>query len=173
MSDNGSRSKITVDGTDFKIYEPMNFDPRWFSHKFNGPGVRYEVGICIQTGWIVWINGPFPCGEWPDLRIARDALHYALPPGELYVADGGYADGGQNSDTPNGLNDDDQRMKKVARARHETVNRRFKEFNILHRVFRHNIHLHSSVFRAVANIVQVMIQHNSPLFSVDYDDDTK
>jgi hypothetical protein len=26
----------------------------------------------------VWINGPFPCGSWPDLRIARNALVDAL-----------------------------------------------------------------------------------------------
>jgi len=61
----------------------------WFSHKFNGPGLRYEVGLCIQTGDCVWIHGPFPCGTWPDLRIARDAIVDALDDGECYLADGG------------------------------------------------------------------------------------
>ena len=75
MNDNGSRCKITVDGTDFRIREPHPFNKeRWFSKKFKGPGVRYEVGICIQTGWIVWLNGPFPCGEFPDLKIAKMEL---------------------------------------------------------------------------------------------------
>jgi hypothetical protein len=55
--------KITVDGTNFWIYEPMPFDRKWYSHKINGPAVRYKVGICIKTGWIVWINGPFPAGK--------------------------------------------------------------------------------------------------------------
>ena len=161
---------MTTDGTDFEIYEPTPFDPMWYSHKFHGPGVRYEVGICIQTGWIVWINGPYPCGEWPDLRIARDALHYMLAPGEFYVADGGYAEGGQHSDTPNGLNDPDQKMKAIARARHETINGRFKQFNVLYRVFRHDVSRHSICFRAVANVVQMMMENGSPAFTVDYDD---
>jgi hypothetical protein len=52
----------------------------------NGPGLRYEIAICIQTGEPVWINGPFPCGSWPDLIIARNALVDALDAGEYYLA---------------------------------------------------------------------------------------
>ena len=88
--DNGSQCLVSVDGTDFEIQEPSPFSPKWFSHKFKGPGVRYEVAICIQTGEPVWINGPFPCGSWNDLRIARSALVDALDPGEYYLADGGW-----------------------------------------------------------------------------------
>lgn len=100
--DNGSQCLVSVDGTDFAIREPKPFSPKWFSHKLNGPGLRYEVAICIQTGVPVWINGPFPCGSWPDLRIARNALVDALDPGEYYLADGGYRDGNQWSVTPTG-----------------------------------------------------------------------
>ena len=95
---------VTLDGTDFKIQEPTPFDPRWYSHKHRGPGLRYEVGVCIQTGWIVWHHGPFPCGTWPDLQIARDRAVFMLDDDEKFLADGGYADGGQYFDTPNGLN---------------------------------------------------------------------
>ena len=48
----------------------------WHSHKFNGPGLRYEVAICMLTGCTVWIMGPFPCGDWPDIEIFRFALNY-------------------------------------------------------------------------------------------------
>ena len=170
MEDNGSVCLVTVDGTDFMIYEPTPFDRKWFSHKFRGAGVRYKVGICIQTGWIVWMNGPFPCGSWPDLRIARDWLHRELGPEEKYLADGGYVDGGQYSETPNGLNNADQKMKGDARARHETVNRRFKQWCILERRFRHEPHLHAKVFRAIANITQLCIERDEPLFDVEYYD---
>ena len=78
MRDNGSQCKITVDGTDFRIMEPYPFDEKWLSEKFNGPGVKYEVGICIQTGWIVHVNGPYACGQWHDLAVARDSLCYKL-----------------------------------------------------------------------------------------------
>ena len=137
MHDNGSVCKISVDGTDFRIYEPTPFDPMWFSHKFKGPGVRYEIGLNIQTGDLVWAHGPFPCGRFPDRKIAKEeGLKDCLDDGEMYVADGGYR-GGIHSETPNGLNNLDQRMKQVVRARHETINRRFKQFNILAKVFRH------------------------------------
>ena len=81
---------VTVDGTDFCINEPKPFWPGWKSFKFNGPGVCYEVALCICTGDIVWINGPFPCGQWPDLKIVRHALMGVLLDGEKAEADMGY-----------------------------------------------------------------------------------
>jgi hypothetical protein len=161
---------VSVDGTDFRVYEPSFFSKKWFSHKFTGPGIRYEVALCIQTGWIVWINGPFPCGDWPDLRIAREALVDALDRGEYYIADGGYYDGNQWSETPTGLNNFEQRQQKMVRSRHETVNSRLKQWSALNRVFRHRLSKHSPVFRAVANILQLSIENGEPLFEIEYDD---
>lgn len=182
-NDNGSICKITVDGTDFRISEPgpWNDDtsPQWYSHKFKGPGVRYEVGVCIQTGEIVWLNGPYPCGAWPDLRIARHSLVYALAsgePSEMAVADGGYNDGFEFFETPTGVRNDDQRMKSVARARHETINRRFKQFGILDRRFRHSKDQHGLVMWAIANIVHMVMslegttEEEAGLFQVEYKD---
>ena len=60
------------------ILEPSPFDPMWYSHKFEGHGVWYEVGICFQTGRIVWWNGAFPCGADPDLNIMRQWLIHKL-----------------------------------------------------------------------------------------------
>jgi hypothetical protein len=39
-----------------------------FSHKFSRAGLRYKVGVCIQTGDIVRFHGPFPTGM-SDLKI--------------------------------------------------------------------------------------------------------
>ena len=39
---------MSVDGTDFLINEPKPFDNCWFSHKFRGPGLRYEVEVSIE-----------------------------------------------------------------------------------------------------------------------------
>jgi len=52
-----------VHGMDFRISEPKPFNSKWYSHKFKGPGVRYNAGVFIQMGWIVWVNGPFLCGS--------------------------------------------------------------------------------------------------------------
>ena len=54
----GQHCFISLDGMDFHIEEPSPFDPMY---KFEGPCVQYEVGIGLQTGWIVWWNGAFPC----------------------------------------------------------------------------------------------------------------
>lgn len=170
MRDNGSVCLVTIDGTDFKINEPTPFSTMWFSHKINHAGLRYEIGICIQTGWIVWVNGPYPPGHWPDLAIARDGINEALGPGELYLADGTYRDGNGFAETPNGLNNADQRMKSIARARHERVNGMLKNFGCLSRCFRHHRTLHGRLVEAVANVVQAALMLEGGSFQVTYDD---
>ena len=87
MGSNGSLCLVTVDGTDFPIQEPKPFSPIWYSHKFKGAGLRYEVAVSIQTGWIVWLNGPYPAGQFNDHQIADDNLHLSLDPGERYLGD--------------------------------------------------------------------------------------
>jgi hypothetical protein len=60
--------------------------------------------------------------------------------------------------------------KKNVRARHETVNKRFKQFGCLHERFRHDAAKHGDVFRAVAVITQLAIENGEPLFGVEHDD---
>lgn len=48
---------VSLDGTDFRIQEPYHpdgIDPSYYSHKFKAAGLRYEVGLNIRTGDIVW-----------------------------------------------------------------------------------------------------------------------
>ena len=173
MRDNGSHCLVTVDCTDFKIYEPSPWSAKWFSYKENHAGLRYELGICIQTGWIVWTNGPYAPGHWPDLSISRDSLCDALDHGELFLADGTYSDGHGWCITPT-YNDPptpDDRMKGKARAYHEGVNGLLKKFHVLGDCFRHHRTKHGRVFAAVANIVQAKIQLEKPCFKVKYKND--
>ena len=171
MRSNGSRCLITVDGTDFRIQEPIPFNKKWFSKKFKGPGVRYEIGICIQTGWIVWVNGPFPCGAWPDLKIAMDSLVYMFEGDERAVADNGYKGHPEFFDIPwKHLDNYEQRTRKaLARARHETVNGRFKDWKCLKEVWRHALEKHGITFTAVANIEQFKMMKKET-WQVQYND---
>lgn len=141
--------------------EPTEFDPKWFSHKFSGPGVRYEIGICIATGNIVWAHGGYPCGEWPDLRLARDAFIDHLEIDEKALADKGYRDNNYFVN-PNG-----DPLKKKILARHETANKRVKQFYSMKDVFRHVLTLHPSFFRACVNLTQIMIVNGEPLYDVE------
>lgn len=72
LGDTGERALITVDGTDCPIQEPFPWrdgvNCKFFSHKFNGAGLKYEIGVSIKSGDIVWYNGPFPAGM-NDLQV--------------------------------------------------------------------------------------------------------
>jgi hypothetical protein len=46
--------------------------------------------VCIQTGDIVWVNGPFKEGKWNDIKLYRRILKEQLLPGEMVEADRGY-----------------------------------------------------------------------------------
>lgn len=156
-----------------RIEQKQPFWSGWYSHKFNGPGVRYEVAVCIRTGAIVWIHGPFPCGAWPDIKIFRHALVNMLEAGERVESDAGYI--GEHPaktcipdplDTPAKAD-----MRSRVRARHETVNKRFKNFGCMKQVFRQeDLVWHSACFRAVAVITQLSFDAGEPVFDVDYDD---
>jgi hypothetical protein len=163
--DIGNICLVSIDGTDFEIYQWGDFWTGWFSHKFKGPGLRYEVGLCIRTGHIVWIHGPFPCGKWPDLKIFRYALKQKLANGEKVLADAGFRGEPEHVVTPTGVRGD---LGQQVRGRHETVNRRFKQFGVLHRVFRHELIKHQSAFTAVAVITELALENGEPLFGVEY-----
>lgn len=63
MQDKGNDGLISVDGTDVGIPYQQTVPKAWYTKKFNGYGLRYEIGVCIMTGRIVFLMGPFPCGD--------------------------------------------------------------------------------------------------------------
>ena len=162
-------AKTSIDCVDCRSEETYPFDPDNFSYKVNGPGIRYEIDLCIQSGDIIWVNGPFRPGEMNDDGVAKTKGFWsALAPGEMFLVDSIYS--GAKAITPNGRINRDQSMKSTARARHETVNSKLKQFAILRVEFRHGFHRHGQVFHSIAAICQIEMEVESPLFPVDYDD---
>lgn len=158
---------MTVDGTDFRIEQPTPFAKKWYSHKFKGPGLRYEVAVSIKGGDIVWTNGPFPCGSWPDISIFRAGLISKLRRREMVEADKGYRGQPDKVRTPDDYETVEERnQKSYARSRHETANKRFKQFKILKMTFRHELDVHQMVFRAVVVLTQLAIRNGEVLFAV-------
>ena len=171
MGDIGNDALVTIDGTDMKVQ--MHYDKRYFSHKFHSKGLRYEVGICILTEYIVWINGPFQCGI-PDIEIARQCLVGNLTLNEMVEADNGYEGEDWHIRTPAAQHyrsNKEKQTKRRTAQRHETVNERLKNFNVLSNAFRLPLKRHSSCFRAVAVLTQLNIENGEPLFEVKYIDD--
>jgi len=153
INQNGSICKLSVDAIVFRIPEQTPFWTGWYSHKFKGPGLRYEVALCTQNGWICWIKGPFAPGPWTDINFFRGWLKNRLQAGERCEADLGYRGDFAINDPREYRTVEECKMKENIGARHETVNRRFKQFNCL-RNFRHRIDLHGYCFDAVAVITQ-------------------
>lgn len=169
MNDRGKTCKVTVDGTDCPIWEPAPFNGRWYSHKFKKGALRYELAVCIQTGWIVWVNGPYPAGSWPDIKIFRHKLKHAIPPGEKVEADLGYRGESEFVRTPwSAVSLSDMRAASRSRARHETINGRIKSFRCLETRFRHPLDKHSVFFGTVVVLVQVSIMYGERPWQVHY-----
>lgn len=142
----GQSCFVSLDALDIKILEPTPFDARWFSHKFHGPGLKYEIGLNIRNGDIVWAFGGYPCGEFPDLCLAREAFVLALNDNERAMADKVYKD--PSFITPNSSNSIQHNL---IMSRHETVNKRLRQFNILKIEFRYVLQKLPMIFHVIAN----------------------
>ena len=167
IGDEGNDCLLSVDGT----YCPFqSTDPRLYSYKFKDTGLRYEVGLGIKSGFICWIQGPLPPGEYADVTIFRMALKSALDDNERVEADAGYvAEHPGKVKAPSPLYDKKYtKMKEDVGKRHETVNMRIKTHNCLTEAFRHSVQQHAACFRVAAILTQIAIEQGEPLFDVNY-----
>ena len=141
-------------------------NPNLYSHKFKSAGLRYEVGVHMKLSKIVWINGGVPCGANSDLGIANSALVPILQrANEKAIADGTYRNDvfltKLKRESPTGHVRQFNKLISQVLARHETLNRRLKNFSVLSSTFRHGdtlqrrIELHNQCFIAVANLTQL------------------
>lgn len=163
---------ITIDGVDCAIQEPWPFDKRIFSKKLNGPGYKYEIGICIATGVIVWVNGPFKAGRNDKTIFEEDGLLYSLEEDECVEADMGYQGLVELKNPKIAQSTRARKQKSKARARHENVNGELKKFYVLDSVFRHTDEpetKHRICFEAVAIICQLRHDFGGHRNHVEYD----
>ena len=166
---------MSVDGTDFRIHQKgaARKGNAYASHKYAGKSaLRYELGICIRTGHLVWIEGPYAAGEWNDIAIFNNCLASFLDPNERVEADNGYRGHEDKIKCPNNHSNHPENLAMQARvrSRHETFNGRLKNWGILSQVFRHNISLHGTVLYACAVFTQLMVENEEPLFALEYSD---
>lgn len=175
---------ITVDGVDCPIKEQYPFDKEIFSHKLNGPGYKYEVGVSISRADIVWINGLFKAGRGDQTIFIEDGLSDILCDDEYAEVDGGYNGSDKMKGPTVAKSRSDRKQKSVARGRHENVNRRLKCFSILDNVFRgptgrpvtettsatgkNEPEKHQWAFATVAVIIQLGFELDGGLYPVEY-----
>lgn len=128
---------LSVDCTDLRIPQHGR---KFASHKFKGKSaLRYELALDIISGDLVWVNGPFPAGAWPDIEIFRDCLSQWLDLGERIEADDGYiGDAPDKVKCPKSITNPEENevMQKRVRSRQETINKRVKQWEILKQEYR-------------------------------------
>jgi hypothetical protein len=144
----GSTCFMSLDATDCPIQEPHPFDDRYFSFKLHGAGLKYEVGVSIYRPRIVWVFGGLPCGEFSDLKLARELFVHNLLHNDIIhekaVADGVYRD--HNHFITPLYNPQSVISQQAIRSRHENVNGKIKRFRCLTSVFRHDRENHYLCF---------------------------
>ena len=142
----------------------------WKSHKFNACAIRYEVASNIQTGDVVWFNGPFMPGIYNDITIFREGLKQKLEKeGEKAEADLGYRGEPDTIRHPRDYKSwSDRKAKAYVRMRHKTINRQFNQFKILSDKFRHDVRKRESVFRAVLVLTQIGFDIGEKPFDCNY-----
>jgi hypothetical protein len=168
---------LILDGTDLPILKPsVPFELRhlpkeswdwlrsWHSHKFNKYAIKYELGVHVKTGRIVWFHGAFR-GGMHDLNIFRSKLLPLLEPGEMILADRGYV-GSMSIITPTKgspfrafvRSPEDSILNKV-RAKVEIVIGRMKYFNILTDKFRGDLKTHRGIFDVICRLTNLMMMY--------------
>ena len=161
---------MSIDGTDFRIQQKgaVAKGNDFASFKLNGKSaLRYEIGLDILEGNLIWIQGPYAAGKWTDISIFRHCLMDHLDPYERVVADKGYVgEAPQFVKCPNSktLRQEHQRMTQQVSAWHKTINARFKYWGILQQEYRHDIDDHGDVVVALGVIIQLTIEHGKPLY---------
>ena len=161
---------ISVDGTDFRVAESGS---EFYSFKYKKSGLRYEIGLCMLTGEIVWLNGPYECGMWNDIQIFRDSLLSHLEEGELVEADDGYVGAAPaHVKCPASFVNPEETlyMQQRIRNRQETVNKRLKNWGILKQVYRHEFSRHGEYTRACLVVTHLSIKNSGPIFDCGHHD---
>jgi ABC-type ATPase with predicted acetyltransferase domain len=124
------------------------------SHKYAGKSaLRYELGIDILVGNLVWIQGQYSAGKYTDIKIFNKVLRNFLEPGERVEADKGYR-GHPDKSESGGESDDAGEGEGTS----QDAERLAEELGILSQVFRHHITMHGDVYRACAVVSQLTVE---------------
>jgi hypothetical protein len=167
---------ITVDTVNFGA-EEFRGDPstKYYNHKNNGVGFKYEFACALRRPDLVHIRGPLPCGQMHDSTMFRggtaktkkddldkSALYFKLPMGKKAIGDSGYEGMPEKvTVTRSGQSKELKEFLGRAKNRQESLHTKLKSYRILSHNFRHGkkgtqdkIDLHQMCVEAVCVIVQ-------------------
>lgn len=129
---------------------------QFYSDQLKRPALRYEVGVCLRSGSVGWLSGPFPGGGWPNPSILRSKLPTLLGPGEFVIAGKGYEGVDPRIHTSMDAIGDRTKVRSIAQC--EAIDHRIKSWACTAQAFRHKHDLHHILFNAVVAIINLEIQ---------------
>lgn len=117
-----------------------------------------------MNGNIAWVSPPYR-GSVGDSTIFKRQLRNHVPDGYSVIVDSAYGIE-DNKVAPATEFDSEQvrAFKKRALARHETANKRIKDFGATSIRFRHSLEFHSVCFHSSSVVCQYNIEEGEPLF---------
>jgi len=134
------------------------FNRAKYSHKYDGPGIRWLLTLSTATGLILNLSGPYLPGIFPDLSIYRSRIKPFLLDGEFVLNDLGF----RGDETCINAHDSGPpsialKRRKNLLARHETINGRVKIWACANtsRVRHLDVHYYTAMITAVHVIVQI------------------
>ena len=131
--------------------------------------LKGDVDCGTRLGWIFLPEISFGLTDPMLLESILTSKFFAL----AVEADDGYiGEAPQKVKCPGCASNltENQAMQNRVRSRHESLNGRLKNWEILMSMYRHDIMEDGNVFRAVAVITQISINAGKQLFEVDYSD---
>jgi len=162
---------ISVDGVQCRFHEVkhaiLSKDPAYYAHKFNGPGLGYEIGLHLWESKMVWLRKNLRTAD-SDLKAYRQSLKHKIPAGKKVIADGGYRDKNDPKvSTPNVYDPAELKTFKArARMRQEHFHSRIKRFKCLTSEFKSKEERHAQCFEAICVVLTYELELVSPLFDI-------
>ena len=170
---NSSTFIITVNCVDFKIHEPTDRHlpkaEKYFSQKHGSAGLKYEIAISVFESKVVWVNGPFPCGQHDGVVFGEGGLREKMlndaAPGKRGIADGIYQKHKDLLSIPNTMDSKElHNFKSRARLRQEVFHGRMKNYECLSNCFRHSIEKHKMATEAVITTLCYQMDNGARLY---------
>jgi hypothetical protein len=131
------------------------------SHKYPGKStLRYELGMSILEGDLVWIQGPYPADKYTGIEIFNKVLRHFLDPWEQLEAEEGYAGHPDKIKCPQNVGNPAEKWAMQGRVRehHKILNGRLKKWGILSQVYHHHCIMRlGEVFRVCVVVTQLTI----------------
>jgi hypothetical protein len=157
---------MTLDVTECLIERPLNniIQHLYYSGKTRKHTIKYEIGIQLQTGKIVWLSGGVP-GSVHDLTVVRNCgLPSKLLSGEFILADKAYI--GENyflHPIKPAITLEEKELNAAISSIRETVEHtihRIKIFGCTQQKWRHNLNLHPIIFKVICHTLNIEFMIN-------------